>query len=79
MSIRASVLMAQPLCIECKRKGRVTLASEVDHIVPLSKGGTDDPENLQGLCAEHHADKSARDEGKTRRPRIGADGWPMTG
>ena len=30
---------------------------QVDHIVPRSAGGTDDPENLQGLCQHHNAAK----------------------
>lgn len=77
MAIRASVLRAEPLCMHCKAAGRINLASEVDHIKPLAKGGTDDPKNLQGLCKEHHAVKSARDEGKARRPAIGVDGWPL--
>lgn len=78
MSIRAAVLRDDPLCPVCKSAGRVTLATEVDHIIPLAKGGTDDRSNLQGLCAEHHADKTASDEGKQRRQQIGLDGWPVT-
>ena len=34
-------------------------AAQLEHIVPLCEGGTDDPDNLQGLCACCHAVKSA--------------------
>ena len=34
---------------------------EVDHIVPLSKGGLDDPNNMQWLPKEQHKDKTRRD------------------
>lgn len=79
MRIREQVLRAQPLCPLCKAKGRIELASEVDHIIPLHKGGTDAPANLQGLCAECHAHKTAGDRGAKRRPEIGLDGVPVTG
>lgn len=39
-------------CVKCgaspKKNPEVTL--EVDHIIPVAKGGTDDPANLQRLC-----------------------------
>jgi 5-methylcytosine-specific restriction endonuclease McrA len=31
-----------------------TTGLEVHHIVPLAKGGTDDPHNLRTLCHGHH-------------------------
>jgi 5-methylcytosine-specific restriction endonuclease McrA len=62
--IRALVLSANPLCVHCQQEGKVALAEEVDHILPLHKGGTDDFGNLQGLCQSHHQIKTARDEGK---------------
>jgi hypothetical protein len=33
---------------------------QIDHIVPRSRGGTDDPDNLQVLCAQCNASKGAR-------------------
>ncbi len=36
-------------------------ALEADHIVPRSKGGTDDPNNLQALCYRCNAMKRDRD------------------
>ncbi len=31
---------------------------EVDHIIPLSRGGTDDKDSLQALCRDCNLDKS---------------------
>lgn len=62
----------------CQACGRVTEGGEVDHIVPLAKGGTDDPSNLQWLCREPcHADKTAREMGVRPKVEIGADGYPV--
>lgn len=36
-------------------------ALEVDHIVPRSKGGADDPDNLQALCFSCNSTKRDRD------------------
>lgn len=48
-------------CQQCKREGRehISLGTDVDHIVPLWKGGTDDDRNKELLCDEHHKAKSA--------------------
>lgn len=63
----------------CQVCGRVTDQGEVDHVIPLSKGGTDSLANLAWLCATPcHADKSARERGHKPRPVTGADGWPIT-
>lgn len=47
------------LCQSCKRAGRVTVATECDHIRPVADGGTDAPENLQALCKRCHGIKTA--------------------
>jgi len=45
------------------------MAVEIDHIVPLSEGGAPlDRENLQGLCREHHREKT-RAEHRARYAR----------
>jgi 5-methylcytosine-specific restriction protein A len=67
------------MCQLCAKADRDTPATEVDHIIPRSKGGTHDLANLQSLCHECHAEKSAADLGKRYRPRpqIGPDGYPI--
>lgn len=45
----------------CKHCGIVTSSGEVDHIVPLSRGGDSRPESLQYLCVPCHAAKSKRE------------------
>ena len=56
--LRLMVLREHPLCASCEAP-----AVEVDHIVPLSKGGTMyDQANLQGLCKRCHAAKSGSGE-----------------
>lgn len=59
MRLRARLLSERPLCVACERQGRVAAATELDHVVPLWAGGTDDEHNLQGLCRACHAEKSA--------------------
>lgn len=55
------------------------LATELDHIVPVGRGGSDTDDNRQGLCVRHHAIKTARDGGyEYHEPRqIGLDGYPI--
>jgi 5-methylcytosine-specific restriction protein A len=55
----ARLAWAKPLCVECEKQGKVSVVEEWDHIVPLWDGGADTEANLQGLCHEHHAAKSA--------------------
>ena len=50
-----------PLCLHCQAKGRVSAATQLDHIVPLYQGGLDDLCNLQGLCNACHAVKTRAD------------------
>lgn len=55
--VRLAVLTREPICRDCGG-----LAHEVDHIRPLSQGGGRlDPRNLQPLCRECHARKTARE------------------
>lgn len=51
-----------PYCAECIKVGRVTPTDEIDHIVPLSLGGDDTDENVQGLCEAHHQQKTAAED-----------------
>lgn len=76
MVIRDRVLKKGCHCVMCFEKGLITMATEVDHKVPLFKGGTDDEANLQPLCTECHKDKSRMDLGLKIRSTIGTDGWP---
>lgn len=43
--------------------------TEVDHIINLASGGTDDPANLQLLCTWHHKQKTAQEAAAKRKPR----------
>ena len=78
MRIRDAVLDAAPLCVLCKAEGRTVAAREVDHIVPLHLGGTDDRANLRGLCKAHHR-KVTREQEAGRGVVRGcdADGRPL--
>ena len=66
-----------PLCAACLKRGKRTIAVEVDHVVPLFKGGADTWENLQGLCAACHQFKSRQDRGQRPSSSAGADGMPL--
>ena len=41
----------------------MSLSKIADHIIARAKGGTDDPENLRGLCLGHHARKTNLEDG----------------
>jgi 5-methylcytosine-specific restriction protein A len=74
---RRAWLEAHPLCVHCEAKGRTSIALVVDHIIPLAKQGPDDESNLQSLCATCHDIKTAKDLGRTYKPVIGIDGYPI--
>lgn len=59
---RARRMAAHPTCAECERLGFTVPTEEIDHIVALAKGGLDIDSNVQGLCCEHHAAKSAAED-----------------
>lgn len=46
------------LCQPCLRTGRPTPATEVDHIIPKSRGGSEDESNLQAICSACHTEKT---------------------
>ena len=73
---RKRLLRDNPLCVHCKAQGRVTLAQELDHIIALHNGGTNNDDNIQGLCIDHHKIKTAKDLGYKERHEYGLDGWP---
>jgi 5-methylcytosine-specific restriction enzyme A len=74
--IRHAHLLAYPLCVHCEAKGIFRIAEEIDHIVPLFKGGLDEKENRCGLCRPCHRAKTTVDMGYSPRQRIGLDGFP---
>lgn len=67
--VRGSVLQERrrnyraynPWCVECAQQRVQRTWDELDHRVPLWQGGEDNESNLQGLCYEHHALKTARE------------------
>lgn len=59
--IRILHLARFPLCANCLKTGRVSPAEEIDHIVPLHKGGQETPENRQSLCIPCHRAKTIED------------------
>ena len=50
--IRRRYVSAHPLCEMCLKEGRLTPVDEVHHIVPVSRGGSNDFSNLMSLCQE---------------------------
>lgn len=52
--VRIHILLRDPECQGCGN----ALSREVDHILPLERGGTNQDENLQGLCKSCHSIKT---------------------
>ena len=58
---RERLFRSEPLCRICGALGRVSLATEVDHVVPLAEGGSNDDANLQPICGDCHKAKTAEE------------------
>ena len=75
---RKAYLVRHPLCARCKALGRITAASEVDHIVPHRGEGKLfwDQKNWQPLCTGCHSSHKQREEQRGYSSAVGPDGWP---
>lgn len=74
---RNRIWLLNPLCARC---GIVTIfpsGFELDHIVALTNGGTNDDDNMQVLHLDCHEEKTNEDLGYKPRVEIGEDGWPV--
>ena len=49
------------LCKICSKAGIITVATDVDHIIPKAKGGTNELTNLQSLCNPCHKQKTTKE------------------
>lgn len=65
------------LCQVCQAEGRTRVGNEIDHIIAVTNGGTDDEDNLQVICSECHLEKNDKDLGHKPRVTTGLDGWPV--
>ena len=68
------------LCEHCLAEAppRYTIATVVNHIVPLIQGGSDEDENTENLCESHDRIATAKQFGfKAPRKQTGVDGWPV--
>ena len=45
-------------CVQCGARKEDGATLHVDHIIPVSRGGTDELDNLQTLCKECNLNKS---------------------
>ncbi|WP_227698514.1 HNH endonuclease [Sphingomonas hengshuiensis] len=66
------MLDEEPLCRSCLANGRTTPSERVDHITPLSEGGSDERSNKQGLCVPCHDAKSAAERAAAAADRAEA-------
>ena len=64
---RAQVLAEEPFCRLCLEAGKHVASDVVDHIIPLSEGGSDERPNKQGLCDPCHDAKSKAERAAARR------------
>ena len=73
------ILRRDPWCM-LRGTGCERLSVEVDHIVAVSDGGTNDPENLRGVCKRCHARRTgqqgARAANAKRRKQRGIERMP---
>lgn len=81
---RLKVWSRDPRCAMCRKLCEFNAESDrgfqLDHKVPLFKGGPDTIENCQVLCVGPggcHEKKTADDLGYLTPVRIDEDGWPV--
>lgn len=56
-------------CSQCRSPREL----QVDHVIPVSRGGTHDQSNLAVLCVRCHRKKTAQEGGGYRSTRTAAD------
>ncbi len=64
--LRRVILARDPLCVPCLAAGHITASAEVDHIKSKADGGSDEPDNLRGICTACHRAKTAADNERAR-------------
>jgi 5-methylcytosine-specific restriction protein A len=69
MALREQVMTEEWRCYQCGTLGQAT--DLVDHMKPLTEGGTDDRHNLARICAVCHRQKTGRE---STRARMGGGG-----
>ena len=62
--IRNAFVKNHPICELCERKNILIPTEEVHHVIPLSKGGSNDEENLMALCKSYHSRITATEGGR---------------
>lgn len=68
--LRAEVLERDGHTCQMRLPGCLVHASEVDHVVPVADGGTDDKSNLRAACHPCHATTTARHARATQLGRV---------
>ena len=64
LRLKSAMLEDQPFCESCNRLGKLSLAKEVDHVIPI-RVNMDlalDESNLQCLCKSCHQKKTQREK-----------------
>lgn len=80
-ALRRLVLSCEPCCRYCAEQGRITPATDVDHIVPISRDRAMvfDLSNLQPLCHGCHSGPKQSEERTGRRCGCDILGIPLRG
>jgi len=73
-ALRRTIKARDPIC---KAPGCKRATAHIDHIVPRSEGGSNDPGNLRGLCHRCHNSRSARGNAPLRALGCDASGQPL--
>jgi len=62
--VRLQHLLNNPLCSDCFKDQKLTVANEVHHLKKLADHPSlrDDPSNLQSLCKSCHSKRTAKGE-----------------